>query len=219
MVVDIGGGTTGIAIFREGSIWYTAVLPVGGKQITSDLAMWLDTSYDTAEDLKLRAGTLCPEWKVQPKGVEMLETYGTSVDEVSYIIRARVEEIFRMIRSKVPCIPEIVVVTGGTAALPGMDIFAQEVLDCQVWIGIPKFLPEDTKGLDHPRYASAVGIMILGSRREGPFRNGNGLKHLYSGLCSGLVGVTSRFPRFSFNMSLHRQPVAQAAIQKWALGR
>ena len=206
IVADIGGGTTGIAVYREGSIWYTAALPVGGRQITNDLAIALSIPFSAAEELKLQAGTLYPEAEVQPAAAEILERCKISLEEVSYIIRARVEEILRMAQSKAPHVPDILVVTGGTANLPGMDRFAREVFGLQARVGVPRYLPEDSKGLDDPAYASAIGLLLWGSRGREYRRDGRGdfggrLSGLYSGLRSGWGSVRSRLPRVSFGTS------------------
>ncbi|MFC2000296.1 cell division protein FtsA [Chloroflexota bacterium] len=198
IVVDIGGGSTSIAVYREGSIWYTAALPVGGRQITSDLAACLNIPVTSAEELKMRVGTLYPEGEIQAD-TEVLERCGTSLDEVSYIIRARVEEILMMTRSRVPYMPDILVITGGTANLPGMDRFTQEVFGLQARVGVPRCLPEDPKGLDDPVYASVIGLLLLGSWMAGLRSNGHGrFLQLYSGLRSGLSTARFRVPGVNF---------------------
>jgi len=217
IVVDIGGGTTGIAVLREGSIWYTAVLPVGGCQITNDLSVCLNIPFSAAEELKLQAGTLYPERGIHTAGTEMLERCGTSLDEVSYIIRARVEEILRMTQTKTPHMPDILVLTGGTAKLPGMDQFAREVLGRQARVGAPRYLPEDCKGLDDPVYASVVGMLVLGSRGADFRRNGHRrFMPLYPGFRSGLSAIGSRLPRVSFGAPGSQETKDQLVIQRRA---
>lgn len=199
IVADVGGGTTGIAVFRDSSIWHTSVLPVGGRQITNDLAVGLSIPFSAAEELKTKAGSLYPEQGLDSEVLEMLSRYSTTPEEVSYIIRARMEEILRMIVSKSPYVPHILVLTGGGAKLRGLEQFAREVVGLQVRIGSPRVLPDDSKGLVDPAYAVAVGLLLWGSNREGV--NGassGGLNNLISGVRSGLTALWNRRPRVSF---------------------
>jgi len=199
MVLDMGGGTTGVAIYRAGSIWYTGALPVAGRQVTKDLAMALEAPFSGAEELKLQAGTLYPEDMDDAAVKDVLQRFKTSAEEVSYVVRARVEEILRMAEAKVPQMPGVLVVTGGTAKLPGMDRFAHEVLGVQARVGLPRYLPEDPKGLDDPRYASVVGLALWGSRVTEAGIDGYGrLAQVRSGLRSAWDAVRGRLPRVSF---------------------
>ncbi len=200
IAADVGGGTTGIAVYRDGSIWHTSVLPVGGKQITNDLAVGLSVPFSAAEELKVRCGGLYPEL-VESSGGDMLQKYKTSSEEVSYIIRARVEEILRMILSKTPYVPNILVLTGGTAKLPGIDQFAQEVLGVQTRVGKPRELPQGADGLDDPAYAASVGLLLWGAEsQEGMLGAdlGGGLQRFYAGLVSGWNTLWARRPRIVF---------------------
>lgn len=202
IVADIGGGTTGIAVFRDGSIWHTSALPVGSRQITNDLAVGLNIPFSAAEELKLKAGGLYPEKIVEGVAVELLGSYNTSAEEVCYIIRARVEEILRMVVSKSPYVPNIMVLTGGGANLPGLEQFAREVLGLQVRIGKPRVLPEDSKGLDDPAYAAGAGLLLWSPGKESEAEGGGlggGLGSLFSGLRSGWLAVWRRRPRVNFS--------------------
>ena len=200
IVADIGGGTTGIAVFREGSIWHTSVLPVGGRNVTNDLAIGLNIPFSGAEELKVAGGGLYPE-RVDASRIEVIEKYKTTPEELSYMIRARVEEILRMIQSKTPYVPNILVLTGGTAKLPGMEQFAREELGLQARIGRARVLPEDSKGLDDPAYAAGVGLLLWGAKSEelgGRVELGGGLTRFTSGLGSLWQSIWSRRPKLSF---------------------
>ena len=203
ILADIGGGTTGIAVYRDGSIWHTAVLPVGGRQITNDLAVGLSIPFSAAEELKVTGGGLYPE-RVDASRIEVIEKYKTTPEELSYMIRARVEEILRMVLSKTPHVPSILVLTGGTAKLPGMEQFAREELGLQVRIGVPGNLREGAEGLDDPAYAASVGLLLWGAERGrsgGRVELGGGLTSIFSGLGTLWQSIWSRRPRLSFGGS------------------
>ncbi len=200
IVADIGGGTTGIAVFRDSAIWHTSVLPVGGRQITNDLAVGLSIPFSAAEELKAKAGSLYPEQGLDGGALDMISKYGTSPEEVSYIIRARMEEILRMVVSKSPYVPHTLVLTGGGAKLRGLEQFAREVVGLQIRIGYPQFLPEDSKGLKDPAHAVGVGLLLWGSSREASANgaSSNALSGLVTGVRSSFVSLWNRRPRVSF---------------------
>lgn len=163
ILADIGGGVTNVAVFREGGLWHTSVLPIGGIQISNDIAEGLSIPFSVAERLKIENGGLFSQGDVR---VEK-EGYKVSREELCYIIRARVEEILRMIPLELPAgyMPSTIVLTGGTAKLPGMAAFAQEVLRLKVQVEKPKGIPE-TKELDDPAYAASVGLLLWGAGRK-----------------------------------------------------
>lgn len=200
IVADIGGGTTGIAVFRDGSIWHTSALPVGGRQITNDLAVGLNIPFSAAEELKIKGGSLYPDRGLDSEAIEATGHYNTSPEEVSYIIRARMEEVLRMIVSKSPFVPNILVLTGGGANLRGLEDFAREVVGMQVRVGAPRLLPNDSKGLDDPQHATAVGLLLWGTSRDGFGQGPAGglLGGLVGGLRTSLKNMWEHRPRVSF---------------------
>ncbi|GAI31305.1 unnamed protein product, partial [marine sediment metagenome] len=126
ILADVGGGTTDIAIFREGSIWHTAILPVAGYQITRDIAIGLGLPFDVAEEMKKKYGTVTPVYETRTgSGSDTLMTngHGVSHQDLCDIIRARVEEILRLIVLEMPnseyetLVPDGIVLTGGSANL------------------------------------------------------------------------------------------------------
>jgi len=186
MLVDCGGGTTDVAIFIDGSIWHTVVLPVGGNHITNDIAIVLRTPFDVAEYLKIRHGQArpnpVPEGEVGPQGVEdqiEVESFiGSKKRAVSRtllhrVIEARVHEIFQMLRAEVRrvgydgLLPAGMVLSGGTALLPGIDEVARDVLNMPVRIGIPGSLGGLSDAIDTPAYATCVGLVRWGLKRGG----------------------------------------------------
>ena len=100
IVADIGGGTTDIALYAQGSVWHTRVIPVGGFHVTNDIAIGLRVPYDVAEDVKLRYGDCRPE-EIDPDVVFTVEPFGgekiqVGRQDLAYVIEARVEEIFQL---------------------------------------------------------------------------------------------------------------------------
>jgi cell division protein FtsA len=188
MLVDCGGGTTDVAIFIDGSIWHTMVLPVGGNHISNDLAIVLRTPFDVAEYLKISHGQSRPAAPVEQaegegesdKGDEIdIETFvGAKKRRISrtllhQIIEARVEEIFQLLRAEVRrvgydgLLPAGIVLTGGTALLPGIAEVAREVLNLPVRIGIPSGLGGLADSIDSPAYSTSVGLVRWGCKRAG----------------------------------------------------
>ncbi len=185
MLVDCGGGTTDVAIFSEGSIWHTVVLPVGGNHISNDIAIVLRTPFDVAEYLKLRHGRARPLDEGSTGGgngagdeIEVDSFVGgrkrtVSQGLVHQVIEARVEEIFRLLRAEVRragyegLLPAGVVLTGGTALLPGIVDVARDVLDMPVRIGVPSNLGGLSDAIDSPAYSTSVGLVRWGCQRAG----------------------------------------------------
>lgn len=197
MLVDCGGGTTDMAIFIDGSIWHSTVLPVGGNHISNDIAIVLRTPFDIAEYLKIRHGQArsdpLPQEREEPLAANPEQTaeMAHQNDEINIesfvggkkrvisrsllhqVIEARVEEIFRMLRAEVRrvgydgLLPAGVVLTGGTALLPGIEELAQSVLGLPVRIGIPARLGGLADSIDSPAYATSVGLVRWGLKRGG----------------------------------------------------
>lgn len=164
VLADIGGGTTDIAVFREGGLWHTSVLPIGGSQVSRDIAAGLGIPFSVAERLKIENGGLFAEGEVW---VEK-EGYKVSREELCYIIRARMEEILRMTLLELPAgyTPTSMVLTGGAAKLADIEEFAQEVLGIKVRVEKPEGAPETEEGLDDPAYAASMGLLLWGAGRK-----------------------------------------------------
>ncbi len=180
ILVDCGGGTTDVAIFIDGSIWHTVVLPVGGNHISNDIAIILRTPFDVAEYLKIKHG------RARPLPDETEGGEGDQIEADSFVgmkkrtmsrallhqvIEARVEEMFQMLRAEVRrvgyegLLPAGVVLTGGTALLPGIDEVAREVMNMPVRIGVPGGLGGLADTIDSPAYATGVGLIRWGLKR------------------------------------------------------
>lgn len=173
LMLDIGGGTTDIAVFKDGSIWHSAVLPVGGTQITRDISIGLGIPYDIAEELKKKYGNLLLSSVNQKAEIRdsILGGDGHSLmqQDLCEIIRARVEEMLKMTliefpRSDATLLPKGVVLTGGVANLPGMDLLAQEIFCLPARIGAPRDMFGLAEILYDPAFATSVGLIWWGTR-------------------------------------------------------
>ncbi len=184
-LLDIGGGTTKIAVFTEGCIKHTAVLPIGGNYITSDIAQGLRTPLADAEDIKIKYG--CAHLPLIPKdeNIAVASVGGREPREVSRhilgrIIEPRAEEILKMAYREIMK-PEFenvlsagIVLTGGTALMEGIDALAEQVFDMPVRIGSPTGISGLTEVVNSPAYATSVGMIMYGSSCLAKSRAKNG---------------------------------------------
>jgi len=184
-LLDIGGGTTDIVVFTEGSIRHTAVLPVGGSYVTSDIATGLRTPAVEAEKIKLKYGCSYPPMISKDETIEVPSVGGREPREVSRqilgrIIEARVEEILMMAQKEIARsgyedrLAAGVVLTGGTALLEGITELAERVFNAPVRRGCPRGVVGLADIVNSPLYATGVGLVVYGSleaeRLKRPFR-------------------------------------------------
>ena len=175
ILADIGGGTTDIAVFREGSIWHTSILPVAGYQLTRDVAIGLGLPFDIAEEMKKKYGSVMPvyESKVETTNTTSTNGHGVSHQDLCDIIRARVEEIIRLILLELPrseyqeLVPAGLVLTGGSSNLPGIETLGRDILRLPVRVGTPTKMHGITDALRDPAYATSVGLLLWGAKHEG----------------------------------------------------
>ncbi len=174
ILADIGGGTTDIAVFRDGSIWHTSVLPVAGNQLTRDVAIGLGLPFDIAEEMKKRYGSVMPVYDSKRQAPEEIsqDGHGVSYQDLCDIIRARVEEMIRLIMLELPraeyqkLVPSGLVFTGGSSNLSGLEMMARDMIGLPVRVGAPTNFPGITESLRDPAYATAVGIMLWAIRQD-----------------------------------------------------
>ncbi|HLY67709.1 MAG TPA: cell division protein FtsA [Chloroflexota bacterium] len=168
MLVDIGGGTTDIAIFLDGTAWHTAVLPVGGSHITNDVAIGLRAPYETAEELKIKHGRANSAGVLSDEPVRVATEGGMQEylrAELCDIIEARVEEILLMVQDELQnagykgLLPAGVVLTGGTAQLAGIADVASRLFAMPVRVGSPSELEGLVDTISNPAYATGVGLV------------------------------------------------------------
>jgi len=175
ILADIGGGTTDIAVFREGSIWHTAILPVAGYQITRDLMIGLGLPFDVAEEMKKKYGSVTPVYETRGgmRSDDLVTNgHGVSHQDLCDIIRARVEEILRLIVLEMPnteyetLVPDGLVLTGGSANLAGIEAFGRNTLQLPVRVGIPTSVYGIADALHDPAYATSVGLLLWGAKHR-----------------------------------------------------
>lgn len=170
VVCDIGGGTTDMAIYIDGDIWHTMVLPVGGSHITSDIAHGLRLSISQAEDVKKQHG-YAVEADVNSGETFIVRTFGedkpaqVSRKELANIIEARVEEIFLLVLQEIKrsgydgLLPAGMVLTGGTSLLPGIRNLADRVLGLPVRVARPENMVGLVDQLNSPAFSTSVGLL------------------------------------------------------------
>ncbi len=175
ILADMGGGTTDVAVFKDGSIWHTSILPVAGYQLTRDVSIGLGLPFDVAEEMKRRYGSVMPvyEGKVETPSTISEDGHGVSYQDLCDIIRARMEEIIRLILLELPraeyetLVPAGLVLTGGCANLSGMEALGRDILRLPVRVGIPTNMYGITDTLRDPAYATSVGLLLWAAKHEG----------------------------------------------------
>ncbi len=175
ILADIGGGTTDIAVFKDGSIWHTSILPVAGYQLTRDVAIGLGLPFDIAEEMKKKYGSVMPVYESKTDSASPIATngHGISYQDLCDIIRARVEEIIRLILLELPrseyeaLVPAGLVLTGGSSNLSGIDTLGREILRLPVRVGTPTNISGISDALHDPAYATSVGLLLWGAKNEG----------------------------------------------------
>jgi len=179
-LIDIGGGTTDVAVFSDGAIWHTVVLPIGGNLITSDIAIGLRLPFAVAEELKITYGHCDPTTIAEDDMIDLAQFMPDCNDLVprkllAEIIQARVEELFNMVHEELKksgydgMLPAGLVITGGTAELPGILDVAGQTLDLPARIGSPIGLLGLADSISRPAYATSVGLLLWGLRHTSLF--------------------------------------------------
>lgn len=178
VVIDIGGGTTDIAVFMRDAVQFTSVLPVGGAHFSRDLAIGLQTPMENAERIKKEFGTVLSERisedeSVQVPGIGTRAARPVSRKLVCDILRARGMELLELVREQIWKAKENehliagIVLTGGGSMLDGILELTEETLDMPVRQGIPLGIQGLTHDLSHPVYATAIGLAKFGAEESG----------------------------------------------------
>jgi cell division protein FtsA len=176
-LVDIGGGTTDVAVFTHGAIRHTAVLPIAGDQITNDIAMALRTPTKDAEDIKQRFGCALsqladPQETVEVPGVGDRAARQLSRKTLAEVIEPRVEELYSLVQSELrrsgyeELLSSGVVITGGSGVMRGMVELGEEVFHMPVRIGQPAYSGGLAEVVRHPRYSTGVGLLLAGAQEH-----------------------------------------------------
>jgi cell division protein FtsA len=175
-LVDIGGGTTDLAIFTHGAIRHTAVIPIAGDQITNDIAMALRTPTAEAEAIKMRHGVALRQ--LADAG-EMIEVPGIgdraprvmSRQTLAEVIEPRAEELFSLVQQVLresgyeELLSSGVVLTGGSALMQGMTELGEEIFHMPVRVGVPRYTGGLAEVVRSPRYATAMGLLLEGAHQ------------------------------------------------------
>jgi cell division protein FtsA len=176
-LVDMGGGTTDIALFHDGAVKHTAVLAIGGNHLTSDIAAGLRTPIAEAERIKVRYGFARTSMVTKDERVDVPSVGGRSSRTITRqilceIIEPRLDEIFQLFRREIVksgyegCLSSGVVLTGGSTLLPGMIEMAEEVLGMPARLGLPMHVHGLTDVIASPIYATGVGLVLYGMKRQ-----------------------------------------------------
>jgi len=192
VVVDIGCGGTTVCVFEDGATIHTAVIPVGGENVTNDVAIGIRTSIDTAEKVKIEYGSTIPEDVNDRETIDLsmlskIDTHLVSKKLVVEIIQARYHEILVLVKQELAKInrdgmlPAGVILTGAGAKMPGVIDLARETLNLPAQIGFPQNYDGVVAKIDDPAYATAIGLILWGSRFESRQHGGLGLKNLNLG--------------------------------------
>ena len=184
-VCDIGGGTTDLAIYVNGNVWHTMVLAVGGSHLTQDIAHGLRLPVQQAEEVKKQQGhairsEVGPEefFSIRPFG----EDHAVQINrqDLAHIIEARTEETFNLILQEIKrsgydgLLPAGMVLTGGTASLPGIHRVAREVLGMPVRVAQPENLVGLVEKLNSPAYSTSVGLLRWALTMQDQYPGGPG---------------------------------------------
>lgn len=172
-LVDIGGGTSDIAVFTQGAIRHTAVIPIAGDQITNDIAMALRTPTKEAEEIKRRYGCALreladPQEMVEVPGVGERGSKKMSRQTLAEVIEPRVEELYSLVQAELrrsgfeELLSSGVVITGGSAAMQGMVELGEEVFHMPVRLGLPSYAGGLSEVIRNPRYSTGVGLLMAG---------------------------------------------------------
>lgn len=177
-LIDIGGGTSDIAIYTQGAIRHTAVIPIAGDQITSDIAMAFRTPTKEAEDIKRRYGCALrgladSNETIEVPGVGDRPSKKLSRQMLSEVIEPRIEELYALVHAEIKrsgfeeLLSSGVVITGGSSAMEGMVDLGEEVLHMPVRLGTPSYVGSLSEVIRNPRYSTSAGLLSAAvSHRE-----------------------------------------------------
>jgi cell division protein FtsA len=172
-LVDIGGGTTDIAVFTGGAIRHTAVIPIAGDQITNDIAMALRTPTKDAEDIKIAHGCALRQMAsvndvIEVPGVGERGPRSLSRQTLAEVIEPRVEELYSLVQRELRAsgfeelLSSGIVLTGGSAAMQGMVELGEEVFHMPVRLGVPNYSGGLSEVVRNPRFSTGVGLLLSG---------------------------------------------------------
>jgi len=202
-LVDIGGGTTDIAIFTEGSIRHTAVIPIAGDQVTNDIAVALRIPTQNAEDIKIKHGCALTQLAKMEDNIEVPAVAERAPRKLSRktlaeVVEPRYEELFTLIQAELrrsgfeDLIASGIVLTGGSAKMEGVVELAEEVFHMPVRLGVPQHIRGLADVVRNPIYATGVGLLLYGHQqqkvRTSEFANNNSGPSVWSRVKNWFAG-------------------------------
>ena len=176
-IIDIGGGTTDMAVFSNNNIKHTFVLSLGGNNMTNDISVGLRTPLAEAEKIKLKYGTCVADKVKNEETIEIADVNGAAARKLprqilAEILEPRVEEVFTLVKREIyragmkDFIKSGVVITGGAALLDGVTEIAESVFELPVRLGLPRQISGLVDVVNSPMYATAVGLVLYGSKNQ-----------------------------------------------------
>ena len=189
-LVDIGGGTTDIAVFTNGAIRHTAVIPVAGDQVNNDIAVALRTPPKEAEDIKIQYGCALRQLAdardmIEVPGIGDRPPRTLSRQTLAEFIEPRMEELYSLVQAELrrsgfeELLSSGIVITGGSAGMQGMVELGEEVFHMPVRLGWPRYEGGLAEVMHNPRYATCMGLLMAGQEahgRDAPKLSGNSFK-------------------------------------------
>ncbi|MDP3994027.1 MAG: cell division protein FtsA [bacterium] len=171
VLIELGGGTTGLVVFEESELLHTTILPVGASHVTNDIAIGMRTAVDVAETIKLGYGTALPgtvkkDEEINLAKIDKNEEGRVSRHQLAEIIHARLEEIFEMVNKELKSVgrdgqlPAGAILTGGGARMHGIVELAKKELRLPVQVGFPSNTSTIIERVEDPSYATAVGLVL-----------------------------------------------------------
>jgi len=203
VVIDIGGATTNVAIYEEGDLQYTAVIPIGGINITNDLAIGLKTDPEIAEQLKIDYASA--KFNHDSSGVSIKhneQIYNFDISDMDEIVEARLEELFELVNKELQRagragkLPNGAILTGGSAKLKGIADYAKEALGLAVRVGEISDYGGVVDDIREPQFATAIGLMLIDAETNNSFGKNTSKHKNKQSILSGTNKISKFFGRF-----------------------
>lgn len=199
-LIDIGGGTTDIAVFIEGAIRHTAVIPIAGDQVTNDIAVALRTPTQHAEDIKIKHGCALRQLANEDEMIDVPSvgdrpTRSLSHQGLASVIEPRYEELFQLVKAELrnsgylEMLGTGVVLTGGSSKMNGLEELAEEVFHMPVRLESPKRIGGLSEIVQNPIYSTGVGLLLYGMRLGADSASGAGVEGLMARIKRWLSGL------------------------------
>lgn len=192
ILIDIGGGTTDLAVFVGDTLVHTAVIPLGGESLTSDLAYGLKVPFEDAERLKLRYGTVLPDLVDSVAAVRLGDRH-YNASFIAQILEYRAREILEFARDSLQSADVLdrvtngVILTGGGAKLDGLIELSEEIIGARTRVAAPRLHRTKGKPLQEPKYSTAIGLLHSASRNSNRAVKGKGASVVSFGSIAELV--------------------------------